>query len=202
MNKLSRLNRVHCIILGALLSTQAIAQADPTVSDDQVSYYFGDVQYFSEDGKIPYGGTHSLIKRTTSPQKLNITEELIQPPRRQGQPAFQTVTTITRVDESNVLVATDDLHSFIGKMTFTGDNWMWTSWTYSLAFIGGGFSGGKLVGSGTLNSGGMTIEKKFYTQTGVTLVRENLKSISQNQFTACKATLIASQSPAATCDGM
>ncbi len=184
-------------VLVFLFAANAFAKTRP----DSVAYFFGDVDYYSADGKVHYTGTHSLIKRTTSPKNSNIIEELIQPTRVEGKAfAFQSTTTITRVDSTKTLIATDDAHSFIGKMKFKGTDWQWSGWTYSLVLIGGRFDGGKLVGEAKLNEAGLKITKHVFTKDGNSMVIEDLKKISSEEFEACKSILLASTSTTATCN--
>lgn len=186
-----------------LIALSSLSFASSEIPADSVSYYYGDVTYSSKS--IPQNNlpkaTHSLIKRTTSPAHSQIIELLIQPPRKDGANAFQSTTTISRVDSTNTFVATDDLHSFIGKIRFSGwKDWAWTSFKYHLRFTGGYLDGTLLEGKAKIDKNGLHISKKTVGSFGEMDVTEEHRAITAEQYEACKATLLSSHSSTETCE--
>lgn len=173
------------------------------IEADSVNYYYGPVSY-SQGGE-----TYSLIKRTISPSRSQIIEELIQPPRVEGQAAFSDVTTMTRVGTSNEFAVTDSLKSFQGKISFQGPEWKWTSWTYQIEGVSGLMNGMTILGSAKLDSNDLHIEKvatgqyrlpdgsvKAFSLT----ITEAEKEVSSSQYEACRQKLSRSTSIHERCE--
>lgn len=164
-----------CILAGCATSlNRNVAQ------DVNTKYYYGEVSLSSADGKIPYGKSVSLIKRTVDPAKEVITEVVLQPPRNTQQKPKDINTTLTRIGSSNVFSATDDEHTFDGKLTFAGTDWNWENWTYDIKLL----DGSKLNGSGLMDSIGIKTQKTFYKPDGTAsvLLKEDLKSINSDEY--------------------
>lgn len=157
------------------LKTQALPAAN-------TQYYYGEVIISSPDGKIPYGKSVSLIKRTVDPANNTISEIVLQPPRDPKQKPKDINTTLKRIESSNVFFASDDEKTFEGKLTFTGSEWSWNNWTYDIKLA----DGSKLDGVGVLDSAGIKTQKTFYKPDGKAsiLIKEDVKSISSAEYDA------------------
>ena len=94
-------------------------------------------------------------------------------------------TKLTQTDKNNVFTATDDAKSFSGTLTFEGENWKWSNWTYDIEMTNGS---GKIVGEGKLTSSGVETTKKFILPDGKeqVLITENLKEITKEEYEKLK----------------
>lgn len=142
-------------------------------------YYYGEVNTTSPDGKTPYGPVkHSLVKRTIDEKGKTIIEDVMQDGKMFN-------TKLTQTDKNNVFTATDDAKSFSGTLTFEGENWKWSNWTYDIEMTNGS---GKIVGEGKLTSSGVETTKKFILPDGKeqVLITENLKEITKEEYEKLK----------------
>ena len=97
----------------------------------------------------------------------------------QGNEHF--VTELTRIAQGTTFNAADTGGTFTGTMTFSGDDWRWTSWTYDISMSDGS---GKLLGSGQLKQSGISTDKRFQSPDGVVrvVIRETPASITKSEF--------------------
>lgn len=149
-----------------------MALLPPSTMD--IHYYYGSVRTSSPDGKIPYGPVrYSLVKRTIIPAQSLIREWV-----RQGDQVF--VTTLRQSTSEHVFDVTDSLKAFSGTMTFSGERWRWSSWTYDIQLR----DGGKIVGTGALKEKVLSTRKKFVGADGAAqaLIVEELHEISEGEF--------------------
>ena len=145
----------------------------------ETHYYYGEVKVTSPDGKTPYGPVkYSLVKRTIDEKEKTIIEDV----RQDGK---QFNTKLSQTKEDNVFTATDEDKSFSGTMTFTGDKWKWTNWTYNIEMTNGS---GKIVGEGRLTSSAIETIKKFVLPNGKeqVLITEHLNEISKQEYEKLK----------------
>lgn len=145
----------------------------------ETHYYYGEVKTTSPDGKIPYGPLkYSLVKRTIDQKEKTISEYVMQDGK-----LFNTK--LTQTDKSNVFATTDDEKSFSGTITFTGESWKWSSWTYNIEMTDGS---GKIIGDGKLTSIAIETIKKFVLPNGKeqVLITENLKEITKEEYEKLK----------------
>ncbi len=159
------------IIISACSSSKNITKNDIL----NTHYYYGEVKTNSPDGKISYGPVkHSLVKRTIDEKGKTIIEYVIQDGK-----LFNTK--LTQTDKNNVFTATDDAKSFSGTITFAGETWKWSNWTYDIEMTNGS---GKIVGEGKFSSSGIETTKKFILPNGKAqvLILENLNEITKEEY--------------------
>lgn len=181
---------LNSVLFSAFVACSTLAYAGQMASLD-AKYYFGDVAIRSPDGKTSYGKTVSLVKRVIDPDKNQIIEFVLQPPRLPQQKPKEIKTTLTRLANSSEFSAEDDDRTFTGKMNFSGTEWSWDRWTYEIELK----NGSRLTGSGTIDSSGLKTEKIFVQPDGTTsvLIKEDLKAIEQREYDRHRAEMICSQ---------
>lgn len=173
--------KLTIIALMSLFSSLAVA-----ASAETVSYYFGKVTLSSADGKTPYGNTYSLVKRTISPQNNTIVEAVMQPPQVEGLPADEFITSLTRKGNSLDFDVSGQDKSFGGTITFSGEEWNWDGWTYSIAFP----NGGTIQGEGRLTAYGIQTRKILTSPEAPAMqILEDLAPITQEKYEEIKAKL-------------
>lgn len=170
------------LFLVLVLSGCATSLKPQALPEATTKFYFGEVIMSSPDGKIPYGKSVSLIKRTVDPANNTISEIVLQPPRDPKQKPKDINTILKRVESSNVFSAADDEKKFEGKLTFTGSEWSWNNWTYDIKLA----DGSKLDGVGVLDASGIKTQKTFYKPDGKAsiLIKEDVKLISSAEYDA------------------
>lgn len=169
------------LLISALLQFPLIAVGSASADPAFIRYYYGEVKYSSPDGKIPYGQTISLVKRTVNPEEYSIVEDVIQPARTPGGAASEFITHIVRTDSASLVFnASDEGKTFSGTLTFSANDWQKNSWIYSIQLC----SGGKIEGTGTLSDQGIQTRKTFFNQNEAptTLIVEDLASISSDRY--------------------
>jgi hypothetical protein len=149
-------------------------------SSAAVGYYFGTVALVSPDGKTPYGKTVSLVKREIRPEENAIVESVIQPPRKPTDNAREFIATMTRIAGTNEFEAADSGQTFSGRLSFEGRDWSLPRWTYDIRLK----EGGRILGTGWLESEGIKTEKRFLGPDGKPTIsmKEDLRSISRDEY--------------------
>jgi len=144
------------------------------------AYYYGQVDFYSSDGKTPFGKTASLIKRDIRPSDNQIIEAVIQPPRHPDEKPKEHIVTMTRVLGTNEFFGTDPERSFEGRQIFEGQGWSLPRWVYDIRLK----DGGKLVGKGSLDTEGIKTTKTFFNPQGVptVLMEEDLRAITMDEY--------------------
>ncbi len=144
------------------------------------AYYYGSVEFFSPDGKTPFGKTVSLIRREIKPLESKIVEAVIQPPRKPSDKPKEFIATMTRVSDTNEFLGTDSENSFTGKLVFEGKGWSLPRWSYDIYLK----DGSRITGTGALDSEGIKTEKLFASAAGppTVLMKENLRAISSSEY--------------------
>jgi hypothetical protein len=75
-----------------------------------------------------------------------------------------------------------DAASFTGTLTFTGEPWAWTGWTYDLAMADGS---GTIDGSAALTAEGLSADKRFPDASGtvLALIIDDLVVVDASELT-------------------
>lgn len=149
--------------------------------DNNVKYYYGEINKSSGDGKNSYGKSFSLVKRTIDAGKGIITEIALQPPRDPKKKMKDIHTILTRVGNTNEFTVTDLESTFSGKIIFEGtEEWNWHQWKYDIKLE----SGRKLGGKGSVSPDGIKTEKIIYRKSGKPFIqlKEELKPITAEEY--------------------
>ena len=180
--------RSTCLILFSALTLLAACASGPATQTESApatapaakqapapTYYSGAVMTTSPDGEQPLGPpVKVLAKRQLLPAENKIVEEVWHSGRH-------IVTTLLR-KEGGLFSASDAGGSFSGTLTFSGDDWDWSAWTYDIQLSDGS---GKISGRGAkTDEGRLIIEKLFIDAAGAPKARilEDHKAISPEEF--------------------
>ena len=168
------------IALACGCAGQPSQRASAVPPSGSTSYYYGSVEFFSPDGKTPFGKTVSLIKREINPLENKIVEAVIQPPRNQSDKSKEFIATMTRVSDTNEFLGTDPEHSFTGTQVFQGQGWSLPLWSYDIRLK----DGGRITGTGSLDSEGIKTNKLFASAAGAptVLMKEDLRAITSSEY--------------------
>lgn len=128
------------------------------------------------------------MQRTVDPASRQIDEIVVQPGRKPGEKPSEFITHLTRRGSSTVFDAVDEGHTFRGTLAFKGADWAWDAWTYQITLS----DGGKLVGDGSLTSGGIVTRKRVLGKNGepTVSVTETLSPITQQKYDALRTALL------------
>lgn len=141
------------------------------------AYYYGEVSYFSPDGRLPYGKSESAVKREILDGGARIIETVTQPGNSPSMPARTIVTELKRIRKTLAYSAADEGGTFSGKVTFKDAGLK--TWTYDIKLK----DGGAVKGSGKLTAEGISTEKQL-TGGRPMSIKEDLKTVSEEQYTA------------------
>ena len=151
------------------------------MTTESVSFFYGEVHLFAPGGQTRLARTVSLVRRTVSPDRAEITEEVLQPSRAKGGTPPEFTVRLTRQNGSTVFDATDGGKTFSGTMAFdAGTEWNWDSWSYDFRLA----DGGGMHGKGRLNGKGIQTVKTLTDPEGKPsiLLREDLETISAERY--------------------
>ncbi|HBE87783.1 MAG TPA: hypothetical protein DDW67_01385 [Elusimicrobia bacterium] len=141
-----------------------------------VAYYHGDTRFFSPDGRLPYGGSDSALKREIVDGGGMIIETFTQPGVSPGMPPEERTTTLTRIGRSLSYSVSEYGSPLRGTVVFSGRGL--DKWTYDLVLENGGY----LTGTGRIKNGSLVTEKKLDQPGRPMLVREDLKRVSREIY--------------------
>ncbi len=156
----------------------------------RVSYYAGNVTFTSPDGSTSYGGTTSLVKRTVNQARREITEIVLQPAKRAGEPVVPIVTHLRQRGTSSTFEARDEGKTFRGTLIFSGPAWKWTHWTYAIELTANGdATGEKLSGEGDVTPLEISTAKLLTDAAGkpAVSIREKLDRVSPVEYEKLKS---------------
>ncbi|HOI42366.1 MAG TPA: hypothetical protein PK523_05415 [Elusimicrobiales bacterium] len=139
-------------------------------------YYHGETRFFSPDGRLPYGGADSALKREVLDGGGMIIETFTQPGVSPGMPPEERITTLTRIGRSLSYSVSGYGSALSGTVTFSGRTL--DKWKYDLRPEGGGY----LTGEGEIKDGVLLTEKKLDQPGRPMLVREELKKVSRESY--------------------
>jgi hypothetical protein len=161
--------------------TACAARPEPTTTTPVVavtagtSHFAGSIQVSSADGATPYGPPKAgLVERIVDASVGTITERVLDEGKIR-------VATLTRLGDTQVFEATDVDKSFTGTLTFTGQGWDLTGWTYALTMTDGS---GRIEGTAVIDAAGIRTEKFFVSPDGARQVKitENLAPITEEEY--------------------
>lgn len=141
-----------------------------------IEYYSGSTRFFSPDGRLPYGGSDSAVKREIVDGGGMIIETFTQPGVSPGMSPEEHITTLTRIGRSLAYSVSEYGSSLSGTVTFSGRGL--DKWTYDLTLEGGGH----ITGTGEIKGDALITEKNL-TRTGrPMLIRDELKRVSRKIY--------------------
>jgi hypothetical protein len=141
-----------------------------------IEYYHGSTRFFSPDGRLPYGGSDSALKRETIDGGGMIIETFTQPGVSPGMPIEEHITTLTRIGRSLSYSVSGYGSALSGTVTFSGRGL--DKWTYDLALEGRDY----LTGTGEIKDDTLITEKKLDQPGRPMLVRGSLKKVSRESY--------------------
>lgn len=141
-----------------------------------VEHYHGYTRFFSPDGRLPYGGSDSALKREIVEGGGMIIETFTQPGVSPGMPPEEHITTLTRIGRSLSYSASEYGGALSGTVTFSGRDL--DKWKYDLRPEDGGY----LTGGGEIKNGKLITEKNLDQPGRPMLVRDELKRVSRESY--------------------
>ena len=143
---------------------------------DGAAYYYGQVSFFSPDGKLPYGNTDSAVKREVMDGGERIVETVTQPGPGHAMSPREFVTELKRRKKTLVYDVSDAGGTFTGSVTYKDSGLK--AWTYDIKLK----EGGTIKGSGWLTPEGVKTEKRLLGVARPMTVREDLKTVSEGEY--------------------
>ena len=166
--------KIGLIIVAAALS--ACAGTVVLKAAGGTAYYYGQVSFFSPDGKLPYGNTDSAVKREVLDGGARIIETVTQPGAGHGMRPKEFVTQLKRRKKTLVYDASDAGGTFTGTVTFKEAELK--TWTYKIKLK----AGGAIKGTGWLTPEGVKTEKQLLGVARPMTVKEDLKTVSERDY--------------------
>jgi hypothetical protein len=167
--------KIGLIILAAAAAACAGAVVLKVPNGD--AFYYGQVTFFSPDGKLPYGGTESVVKREISDNGARIVETVTQPGRAPGMRQAEIVTELRRRGKTLAYDAKDAGATFTGRLIFKDAGLK--AWTYDIKLK----DGGTLTGTGELTAAGIRTAKQLAGTARPMLIKEDLGVIKAAEYT-------------------
>ncbi len=144
-------------------------------AENVTTYYYGQVLFFSPDGKLPYGSGDSAVRREISNGGARIIETVTQPGSGHSMRPKEIVTTLKRRKKTLVYDASDSGGTFSGTVAFKDPGL--TDWTYNIKLK----AGGSITGAGSLSPEGIKTEKQLAGVRPMS-VKEDLKAVSEKEY--------------------
>lgn len=141
-----------------------------------IEHFHGRTRFLSPDGRLPYGGSESALKREIVDGGGMIIETFTQPGVSPGMPPEERITTLTRIGRSLIYSVSEYGGTLSGTVTFTGRGL--DKWTYDLVPEGGGY----LTGTGEIKNGILVTEKRLDQPVRPMLIRDELKKVSRENY--------------------
>jgi len=164
---------------GLIVAAAALSACAGTVgikAPGGASYYYGEVVFFTPDGRLPYGKTESAVKREILDNGARILETVNQPAPSPSMPPKTIVTELKR-RKGLVYDASDPGRPFTGPPPLQAAERKDLSHNIKLK------AGGTVKGSGSLTAEGIKTAKQL-TGGRPMSVKEDLKTVSEEQYTA------------------
>jgi hypothetical protein len=140
------------------------------------AYYYGQVSFYSPDGKLPYGNTESAVKREILDGGARIIETVTQPGPSHSMSPEEIVTTLKRRKKTLVYDASDAGGTFTGAVVFKDPELK--TWACDIKLKAGGI----IKGSGKILPGGIQMEKQLSGYGRPMSVKEDLKAVSEAEY--------------------
>jgi hypothetical protein len=166
--------KIGLIILAAAAAACAGAVV-LKVSDSEV-FYYGQVAFFSPNGKLPYGETEAAVRRQVLENGARIVETVTQPGRSPGMRPVEIVTELKRRGRTLAYDASDAGATFTGTLTFKDAELK--AWTYDIKLK----AGGTIKGTGELTPAGIKTAKQLAGTGRAMLIREDLGVINAAEY--------------------
>ena len=148
------------------------------VPADVTSWYVGTGDVLGMDGTVYVKDSPTLVERTVSPARKTITETVYV-----AMQHAMVTSTLTQTADPQVFEATDALHSFSGTLTYDGDPWNPTGWTYDITLAD---NAGKITGTAKFGADEISAEKLFTSGDGTPTARivDVARKVSKEEFLA------------------
>ena len=161
------------ILISSLLASLSVWSAP------QVTYFFGDLTYFSGNGTTSMGTYKTLLQRTVDAEKGTIVEDYVQDTDNPENGGRQYKVFLQRDGQSNVFKTYDEERTFEGTVTMEGPAGSMEKWVYDLKV-----SGGKVKGMGTLNANQLLTDKSFFGKeaTPIQKIKEKYLVITEKKY--------------------
>lgn len=166
--------RIGFIVIAATLS--ACAGAVELKAAGGSAYYYGQVSFFSPDGKMPYGNTDSAVKREILDDGAHMIETVTQPGPSPSMRPKEIITELKRRKKTLVYDASDAGGTFAGTVTFQDPQLK--TWVYDIKLK----AGGTIKGAGKLLTEGIKTEKQLSGGGRPMSVKEDLKAVSEREY--------------------
>lgn len=166
--------KIGLIILAA--AAAACAGAVVLKVPNGEAFYYGQVSFFSPDGKLPYGETESAVKREVLENGARIVETVTQPGNAHGMRPVEIVTELKRRGKSLAYDAKDAGATFTGTLTFKDAELK--AWTYDIKLK----AGGTIKGTGGLSAAGIKTAKQMAGVPHPMLIKEDLAVIKAAEY--------------------
>lgn len=139
-------------------------------------HYYGQVSFFSPDGKIPYNNTDCAVKREILDGGARITETVTRPGSSHSMRPREITTTLKRRKKTLAYDAYDAGGTFTGTVTFKDPELK--AWAYDIKLK----AGGVIKGSGKLSPEGIMTEKQISGVGRPMSVKEDLRTVSEDIY--------------------
>jgi len=166
--------KVGIIIIAGVLS--ACAGAVTLKAAGGTAYYYGQVSFFSPDGKLPYNKTDSAVKREVLDGGARIIETVTQPGSGHSMRPKEFVTELKRRKKTLVYDVSDAGATFTGTVTYKDPGLK--TWTYNIKLK----AGGAIKGSGKLSLEDIRTEKQLSGVSRPMLIKEDLKTVPEREY--------------------
>ncbi len=166
--------KIGLIILAA--AAAACAGAVVLKVADGEAFYYGQVSFFSQNGKLPYGESEAAVKRQILENGSRIVETVTQPGRAPGMRAVEIVTELKRRGKTLVYDAKDAGATFTGTILFKDS--ALKAWTYDIKLK----DGGTITGTGELTPAGIKTSKLLGGIARPMLIKEDLGVIKAAEY--------------------
>lgn len=140
------------------------------------AFYYGQVSFFSPNGKLPYGETESAVKREVLENGARIVETVTQPGRAPGMRPVEIVTELKRRGKTLAYDAADAGGTFTGRLVFKDAELK--AWTYDIKLK----AGGTIKGTGELTPAGIKTAKQLAGTASPMLIKEDLGVIKAAEY--------------------
>ncbi len=175
MQGTKRASVVVAVAAVAVLGCRGPAPSGPIGPQPSTRFYAGTVQMRGVDGDLWIDG-ETTLRREVRPSQATIVETWMV----NGAPV---TTTMVRTGDGAVFAASDERSGVGGTVTFAGDPWVSTSWTYQLQIID---DEGTITGTGRLGETTLTTRKEYLLPDGTlnATLEERVLLVTEQEYDA------------------